>query len=126
MVHTPTIKQSNLESIVEKYDYFIFDCDGVLFHSHDEIGHAFKALRFLKQKNKQIYFFTNATTRTREELLHNKIIGEHKFNEIPLENLYTASYLTSLYVKNEVFPRARRQRPTVFKEAEPKVFVIGE
>lgn len=84
MVHTPQIKQSNLESIVDKYEYFIFDCDGVLFHYHDEIGHAFKALKYLKKKNKQIYFFTNATTRTREELLNNKIIGEHKFEQIPL------------------------------------------
>ena len=41
MVETPTIKQTCLEDIVEKYKYFIFDCDGVLFHSGDEIGQAF-------------------------------------------------------------------------------------
>ena len=41
MVETPTLKQALLEDLVEKYDYFIFDCDGVLFHSGDEIGQAF-------------------------------------------------------------------------------------
>ncbi len=33
---------------MSKYDYFIFDCDGVLYHSNDEIGQAFQALRYIK------------------------------------------------------------------------------
>jgi hypothetical protein len=69
MVTTPRINQSRLEDLVEKYQYFIFDCDGVLFHSGDEIGQAFSALRYIKKhpsKNKDVFFFTNATTRTRE------------------------------------------------------------
>jgi len=66
MVNTPNIDQSTLDKLVDDYDYFIFDCDGVLFHGHDEIGDAFSSLRYLKSKNKEIFFFTNATTRTRE------------------------------------------------------------
>jgi len=82
--------------LVEKYRYFIFDCDGVLFHSRDEIGEAFKALKYIKKfEGKDIFFFTNATTRTREELLNSKIRGEHKFHDIPLQNIYTASYLAA-------------------------------
>ena len=107
MVETPSIKQTSLEDIVEKYQYFIFDCDGVLFHSGDEIGQAFQSLKYIKQHPKQdkdIFFFTNATTRTREVLLHDKLIGEHDFHDIPLENLYTASYLTAMYVKNQLIP----------------------
>ena len=38
MVETPGIQQALLEDLVKKYDYFIFDCDGVLFHSGNEIG----------------------------------------------------------------------------------------
>ena len=80
MVDTPNIKQTNLESIVDQYDYFIFDCDGVLFHSGDEIGDAFKALSYIKQhQGKHIYFLTNALNRTREVFLNHKIIGEHNF-----------------------------------------------
>lgn len=48
MVNTPKIMQTKLEDLVEKYDYFIFDCDGVLFHSGDEIGQAFQALKYIK------------------------------------------------------------------------------
>lgn len=71
MKDTPNIKQSRLEDLVDRYKYFIFDCDGVLFHSHDEIGDAFKALKYIKKHPapKEVFFFTNATTRTREELL---------------------------------------------------------
>jgi hypothetical protein len=71
MLDTPNMPQSRLEDLVEKYQYFIFDCDGVLFHSNDEIGHAFKALKYIKKHpaKKEVFFFTNATTRTREELL---------------------------------------------------------
>ena len=48
MVNTPKIMQTKLEDLVEKYDYFIFDCDGVLFHSGDEIGQAFQSLKYIK------------------------------------------------------------------------------
>ena len=48
------------------YNYFIFDCDGVLFHGADEIGSAFEALNYIKSfPGKEIFFFTNATYRTR-------------------------------------------------------------
>lgn len=124
---TPGITQTNLESLVDQYDYFIFDCDGVLFHSGDEVGEAFNALRYIKKHaGKHIYFFTNALARTREVFLNDKIIGEHGFTEIPIENLYTVSYLTCLYVRDTLFPRMRKERPHLFEDEEPAVYVIGE
>ena len=123
MVSTPGLVQANLETLVQKYDRFIFDCDGVLFHSHDEIGDAFAALNYIKSfSGKEIYFFTNATTRTRETLLNKKLIEDHNFRNIALENLYTASYLTSLYVKDELIPRVEKSHGIT----EPSVYVIGE
>ena len=114
--------------MVQKYDYFIFDCDGVLFHSNDEIGDAFASLRYIKKVDpkKQIFFFTNATTRTREELLHDKLIGDHSFDILPVENLYTASYLTALYLRDDYLPKCKAEDPERFKHKEPAVFVIGE
>ena len=96
MVGTPTIKQTNLETIAPKYNHFIFDCDGVLFHSKDEIGQAFKALSYLNSSGKSTYLFTNATTRTRE-MLQEKIWVDHQ-HDFKLENIYTASYLTAMYL----------------------------
>ena len=120
MVNTPRINQTKLEDLVEKYQYFIFDCDGVLFHSGDEIGQAFSALKYIKKhpaQNKDVFFFTNATTRTREELLK-KVQVEHNYFDIPKENIYTASYLTAQYCKDKLIPSR--------SEKDPSVFVIGE
>eukprot|EP00355_Strombidium_rassoulzadegani_P000680 CAMPEP_0168608234 /NCGR_PEP_ID=MMETSP0449_2-20121227/514_1 /TAXON_ID=1082188 /ORGANISM="Strombidium rassoulzadegani, Strain ras09" /LENGTH=114 /DNA_ID=CAMNT_0008648197 /DNA_START=23 /DNA_END=367 /DNA_ORIENTATION=+ len=98
MVTTPSIKQSSLEEMIEQYRYFIFDCDGVLFHSKDEIGRAFKALDLIKQHdNKDVFFFTNATTRVRGDLLK-KVQVDHDFFNITVDKIYTASYLTGVYL----------------------------
>lgn len=114
---TPTIEQADLDDLVKKYDYFIFDCDGVLFHSCDEIGRAFDALKYIKKHpGKEIFFFTNALSRSREVFLNKKIIGEHGFTEIPLENLYTVSYLACLYVRDTLIPKAKREKPQLFKD----------
>ena len=132
MVNTPDIKQTCLEELVEKYNHFIFDCDGVLFHSADEIGDAFAALRYIKQqgkklgKEKEVYLFTNATTRTREELLYSKLHGEHKYFDIPIDNIYTASYLTAVYLRDVYIPKCIENEPDLFKDTQPGVFVIGE
>lgn len=128
MVETPSIKQSALEDLVQRYDHFIFDCDGVLFHSGDEIGEAFNALRYIKKQgaHKGVYLFTNATTRTREELLYNKLGGEHEYSDIPIENIYTASYLTAIYLRDQLIPQCIQREPELFREESPGAFVIGE
>jgi 4-nitrophenyl phosphatase len=128
MVSTPSIKQSRLEDIVEKYQYFIFDCDGVLFHSGDEIGQAFAALKYIKHhpsKSKDVFFFTNSTSRTRETLLK-KFQEEHNYFESSVENIYTAGYLTARYCKDKLIPSKKAEKPALFTDMEPSVFVIGE
>jgi 4-nitrophenyl phosphatase len=37
----------DLKDLVEKYDFFLFDCDGVLWHGDHEIEQAFAALRYI-------------------------------------------------------------------------------
>ena len=111
MVNTPGIKQSNLEEMVKRYNYFIFDCDGVLFHSQDEIGQAFKALDYIKSfPGKDIFFFTNATTRTRMNLVK-KVQNDHGFYNIGEENIYTASYCASIYLKEDLLPKKLEAEP---------------
>jgi 4-nitrophenyl phosphatase len=53
--------------LIEKYDYFLFDCDGVLWNGKLEIENAFIALRLiLSHKNKKVFFITNNSTRERK------------------------------------------------------------
>ena len=41
-------KVTGLKELINKYDTFIFDMDGVLWHASKKIDHAFEALHFLK------------------------------------------------------------------------------
>ena len=56
-------------------------------------------------QQKEIFLFTNATTRTREELLYDKLIGKHDFDLVPIDKIYTASYLTAKYLKDVLIPQ---------------------
>ena len=55
-------------------------------------------------------------------MLNKKLIQDHNFKNIALENLYTASYLTSLYIKDELIPKLEKSHGIT----EPSVYVIGE
>lgn len=53
-------------------------------------------------------------------------MNDHDFTQIPIENIYTAAYLTQLYIKDDLFPRVKEERPNQFLTSEPSVYVIGE
>ena len=94
--------ESDTAQILEKYTYFLFDCDGVIWNQHKVIDGAVDLIKLLKKLNKKVFFVTNNSTRSR------KVVFEHAeklgFNEdgdtISLEQFYPASYVTALYCKN--------------------------
>jgi 4-nitrophenyl phosphatase len=65
---------SDFADLAEKYDYFLFDCDGVLWVGDQTIEHSFSALNYLIDNNKKVYFLTNAAMRSRTELMNQKLI----------------------------------------------------
>jgi 4-nitrophenyl phosphatase len=58
-------KYSNFKDLANHYDYFLFDCDGVLWHGKDTIEGSFEALETLIKLDKKIIYLTNASQRTR-------------------------------------------------------------
>ncbi len=80
--------------MVAKYDYFLFDCDGVLWTGDHELHGAFKALRYIQTfPEKKIFLITNNSTRLRETVIEDKL---KRFNfDLPLVNIYTSGYITS-------------------------------
>ena len=40
-------KMITLPELAEKYQYFIFDCDGVLWHGNNHIGKSFRNVEWL-------------------------------------------------------------------------------
>jgi 4-nitrophenyl phosphatase len=87
---------TDLETLVAKYDFFLFDCDGVLWSGPYEIKNAFAALKYIQQfPEKEIFLITNNSTRLRESVIADKLkkFGGDDFH-VPLENIYTSAYVT--------------------------------
>ena len=42
-----SLKLTTLSELSKKYKYFIFDCDGVLWHTNQQIGNAFNNVKWL-------------------------------------------------------------------------------
>jgi len=102
---------NNFKEIVEKYDNFIFDLDGVLWRGSEILKNTFDAIKILrKTKNKKVFFLTNSNKSTRKSI-------QNKMNQngLELENLniiYSSSYILSKYLR-ENFPEMK------------KIYVIG-
>lgn len=90
--------------LVDKYDNFCIDLDGVMWNGNSSIPGSIEAINYLRSKNKNIFFVTNNAALTREEL-------GLKFNELGFtadtDNLYTTGYAIKIYLKRH-FPDAKK------------------
>lgn len=62
------IKITNKEiaqEFLDKYDTFLFDCDGVLWLGSQALPYTLEILNLLKQLGKQLIFVTNNSTKSR-------------------------------------------------------------
>lgn len=83
----------HFDDLVAQYDYFLFDCDGVLWHGADQIDGSFDALA--KLQGKTVIFITNASFKTRQEVCDKALGFGYK---IPVECVYTSGYITAQYL----------------------------
>ena len=91
--------------IVHKYEYFLFDCDGVLWTGDKVFDGARELIKLLIQKGKQVYFVTNNSSRSRKVVLeHATNLGFDGDNEgiLKIEQFYPSSYATALYCKTHI------------------------
>lgn len=101
---------THLDEIIDKYDNFICDVDGVLFNGTVMIDGTPEGLQYLRDNNKKFYFVSNSSARTRKYMVE-------KFKKMGItifENeAFSSGYTTSVYL--------RLQHPEI-----KKVYVIGE
>ena len=110
MVESTEPAMITVRMLAERYDTFIFDCDGVIWNSNGEIGHAFRAIEWLESMGKNVFFVTNKTSKTSIECV-NKMKGMG-YTGAKESHTYTMATVTSKYIKRKL-PEVR------------KVFVIG-
>ncbi|CAG9320886.1 unnamed protein product [Blepharisma stoltei] len=87
-----------------KYSSYIFDCDGVLWKGHRDIPGSFEVLQALKSNGKKLYFLSNNSTKTPEEL--SQQISSHGYPALP-EEIYCSGAAISKYLKRK-HPNAKR------------------
>lgn len=55
-------------SLLQDCDAFLFDCDGTLYHAGTMLPNVAETIKFLREAGKKIFFVTNTSTRSREQL----------------------------------------------------------
>lgn len=88
---------------LKKKTVFLFDMDGTLFIDNELIQGAAEFLQLLKSNNCKRFFFTNNSSKTREEYYHKlKGFGIHTSKE----EIITSNRITGAYLM-EHYPKAR-------------------
>ncbi|XP_055743170.1 chronophin-like [Salvelinus fontinalis] len=101
---------SQIRNLLNAKDFFLFDCDGVIWHGEKAITGAPKVVSSLIKHGKNVLFVTNNCTRPRENYL-NKFL-RLGFTDVMQEQIFSSSYCSALYLRNVA-------------KVQGKVFVIG-
>lgn len=103
---------SDRKAFIDRFENFLFDCDGVIWHGDQLIPGVKDVLAYLRGRGKRLFFVTNNATKSRESF-------KSKFDrlgiEADLDEIFGSAYATALYLS----------RILKFPE-DKKVYVIGE
>lgn len=58
-----------IQALLDRYDNFLFDCDGVLWRGSELLPDADKALDLLRSLGKRVFFVTNNSSKSRAQYL---------------------------------------------------------
>ncbi|CAD6887178.1 unnamed protein product [Tilletia controversa] len=99
------------EELVNRYDTFLFDCDGVIWEGSELIPGAKSVMDKLRAKGKDIIFVTNNATKSRKDNLKKILdMGIHA----DVSEIFSSAYAAAVYIKHVLkFPSDR------------KVYVLG-
>eukprot|EP00053_Salpingoeca_punica_P007492 m.68338 g.68338 ORF g.68338 m.68338 type:complete len:304 (-) comp14175_c1_seq3:492-1403(-) len=85
-------------TLLDRYDSFLLDCDGVLWQGGEVVPGAAEALQLLTSLGKRIVYVTNNSTRSRKEYTS-------KFAKLHIQpdyrDIYPASYAAALYIAEQ-------------------------
>ncbi|KAL6908877.1 HAD-like domain-containing protein [Trichoderma evansii] len=116
MAATPkylTGDKAGINEFIDKFDTFLFDCDGVLWNGDHVYEGVPETIAFLKSKGKKLVFVTNNSTKSRQDYVKKLT----KLN-IPCEaeDVFGSSYSAAIYIN----------RILKLPPGKNKVFAIGE
>lgn len=100
------------KAFLDKFDTFLLDCDGVLWHGNHVLDGILDTIAFLRKNNKRLVFVTNNSTLSRANYVK-------KFQKLGIEasedDIFSSALATAVYLKTIInFP------------SDKKAYVIGE
>ncbi|GLI74492.1 p-nitrophenyl phosphatase [Penicillium ochrochloron] len=108
-----TEDKAGLREFLDKFDVFLFDCDGVLWSGDHCFPGTVETLELLRKNGKQVVFVTNNSTKSRADY-RKKLEGLGIPSNV--EEIFSSSYSSSIYIS----------RILKLPENKRKVYVIGE
>jgi 4-nitrophenyl phosphatase len=91
-----------MRELAQLYDYFLFDCDGVLWYSDKQIGQAIKNIDYLESLGKKVFIVTNTSSQSRKSLCRKLISDNFGYQNAKIDHLYPGSTLCALYLKHNM------------------------
>ncbi|KAM4060337.1 haloacid dehalogenase-like hydrolase [Hirsutella rhossiliensis] len=102
-----------INDFIDRFDTFLFDCDGVLWSGDHVFEGVPETLELLRSKGKRIVFVTNNSTKSRQEYVK-KLNGLGIPSDV--EDVFGSAYSSAVYIS----------RILKLPPGKNKVFVIGE
>lgn len=96
MIGTRSKLLNSFGEIRNKYNYFIFDLDGVVWRENEVIPNAANEIRNLISMGKNVFFLTNSNKLSREDLKQ-KFLSKCGL-DIDIKFIYNAGYITAKYI----------------------------
>ncbi|KAK3621630.1 p-nitrophenyl phosphatase [Elasticomyces elasticus] len=105
--------KSSIDGFIDKFDVFLFDCDGVLWSGDHLFERVPATIQMLRDKGKQLVFVTNNSTKSRADY-------KKKFDSMGIsaneEEVFGSSYSAAVYIA----------RILKLEPPKNKVYVLGE
>ncbi|EAW09426.1 4-nitrophenylphosphatase [Aspergillus clavatus NRRL 1] len=105
--------KEGIKEFLDRFDVFLFDCDGVLWSGDLVYPGTVETLEMLRSNGKQVVFVTNNSTKSRADY-------RKKLEKLGIpsstEEIFSSSYSASIYIS----------RILKLPENKRKVFIIGE
>ncbi|OPB39425.1 4-nitrophenylphosphatase [Trichoderma guizhouense] len=104
---------AGIKEFIDKFDTFLFDCDGVLWNGDHVYEGVPETISLLKSKGKRVVFVTNNSTKSRQDYVK-------KLEKLGIpcdaEDVFGSSYSAAIYIN----------RILKLPPGKNKVFAIGE
>ncbi|CAH6723634.1 4-nitrophenylphosphatase [[Candida] jaroonii] len=93
---TKVSTSEQVKQLLDAYDYFLFDCDGVLWLGDHILPKVAETLKSLKSHGKTVIFVTNNSTKSRKDYL--KKFLKFGIEGINKTDIFGSSYATAIYI----------------------------